>query len=186
MTGSNFRFIDTNVDVSKILKQVLENPDDWQAVHNYQNIAGDKSPYGFLPLTMAVVDNPTDNPKNSERQANTPLFTKYNEAIKWLRSIGIKQTSRMAFFRLKVGGGVGRHIDEGTYYLTRDRYHLSLQGRYQYEVDGEVHIIEPGTFFWFDNKKFHESKNIDTVERITLVFDVPHSHHHPNNSRNFI
>jgi quercetin dioxygenase-like cupin family protein len=68
---------------------------------------------------------------------------------------------------------VSTHIDDGAYYLTRDRYHLSIQGDYEYTVDGESRIIRPGTFFWFDNKKPHSAKNVSDVDRLTLVFDVP-------------
>jgi mannose-6-phosphate isomerase-like protein (cupin superfamily) len=183
---SNFRFIDRNVDVSKILKQLQNNPQDWKAVSQYKNIGGDKDPYGFLPLTMAVVRNPDDDPKATELQMNTPMFTKYFEMIRWLRAREIKVTSRAAFFRLKPGDEVRRHIDEGSYYLSRDRFHLSISGRYLYECGGEEHIIEPGTFFWFDNKQYHSAVNVGSVDRLSFVFDVPHSHHHPNNSRNFI
>ena len=176
---SNFRFIERNVDVSKIIKQVNDNPLDWQAVSAYKNIAGDLKPYGFLPLVMAVVRDANDSPKDTELQQNTPLYKKYNEIRKWLRNRNVFNTSRAAFFRLKPGGTVGKHIDEGKYYLTRDRYHLSLQGTYLYGVDGEYHQIEPGTFFWFDNKKHHSALNNGTVDRITFVFDVPHSPKNP-------
>lgn len=182
---SNFRFIERNIDVSNILQKLRDNPDDWNAVSLMQNTGGDKNPYGFLPITMAVVAD-GQIPQNAEGQKDTPFYTKYFEIVQWLRSRGIKTSSRAAFFRLRVGDEVGRHIDVGSYYKTRDRFHLSLQGRYLYEVGGEEHIIEPGTFFWFDNKKMHSAVNIGNVDRLTFVFDVPHSHNHPNNSRNFI
>jgi mannose-6-phosphate isomerase-like protein (cupin superfamily) len=176
---SNFRFIERNVDVSKILKQVKDNPQDWQAVSNYENIGGNLHPPGFLPLVMAVVSSPDEDPKNSEALQKTPMFDKYDEIIKWLIGRGFTRFSRAAFFRLFPAHGVGAHIDEGTYYLNKDRYHLSLQGTYRYEVDGEVHIIEPGTFFWFDNKKVHNAWNMGKDDRITFVFDVPHSPSNP-------
>ena len=182
---SNFRFIHTNLDVSKIRDKVLANEQDWQAVTTYKNIAGDLNPYGFLPLVMAVVKK-DESPKNSEGLVKTPLYKKYREVRLWLRDQGISETARAAFFRLKPGDGVGRHVDDGTYYLEKDRFHLSLQGRYLYEVDGEEQIIEPGTFFWFDNKKPHSAANIDAIDRLTFVFDVPWRIKHPANSRNFI
>ena len=175
---SNFRFLGHNEPYQPVLQQVLDNPDDWRIVSTYDNIAGNLNPYGFLPLVMAVVPNKRVHPKNSEEQENTSLFDKYTEIHKWLRSWGIQKTSRAAFFRLQVGGTMGSHIDDGLYYLTRDRYHFALQGEYLYEVDGEEHIITPGTFFWFDNKKTHSAKNISNVDRLTFVFDVPKS---PNN-----
>jgi mannose-6-phosphate isomerase-like protein (cupin superfamily) len=180
---SNFKFWDYNVDVDSILQQVLDNPTDWQAVSSYKNIAGDLKPYGFMPLTMAVVRKEGDNPKNSELQMNTPLYTKYTEIRKWLQSRGITEHSRAAFFKLAIGGEVLSHIDDGTYYLTRDRFHLCLQGRYLYTCGDEQHIIEPGTFFWFNNKKHHAAKQVGDVERLTFVFDVPHSLEHPANSK---
>lgn len=184
---SNFRFIAKEIEISKILQQVLDNPDDWKAVSTYKNIAGDLEPYGFLPLVMAWVKQEGISPKDTEHQTQTPMYKKYTEIRKWLRNQGIYEISRAAFFKLRVGGSVGKHIDEGKYYLTRDRFHLSLQGTYLYNVDGEEHIIEPGTWFWFNNKKPHFAKNISPdTERITFVWDVPHYVKHPNNSRNFI
>jgi quercetin dioxygenase-like cupin family protein len=174
---SNFRIIETGIHPQPILNQI--EPEMWQAVSKLQNISGDLNPYGFLPLTMGVVKNKDDNIKNSSLQQNTPLYSHFTQLHSWFKSKGIKKHSRMAFFRLKPGDTVGLHIDDGTYYLPRDRYHLSLQGRYQYTVDNESKIIEPGTFFWFDNKKPHTATNIGDVDRITLVFDVPKHKNNP-------
>ena len=69
---------------------------------------------------------------------------------------------------------VGAHIDEGTYYLTRDRYHLSIVGTYQYFCGTDTAIIEPGTLLWFNNKLPHGTVNIGDETRITFVFDIPH------------
>ena len=41
-------------------------------------------------------------------------------------------------------------------------------------------IVEPGTFFWFNNKLPHGAKNIGNVDRISLVFDVPHHRKNPH------
>lgn len=179
---SNFKIWETNLDVSKILNQVLNNPEDWQAVSKMENIAGDMKPYGFMPLVMALVEEGA-NPKNCEKQQTTKLFNKYTEIRKWLKSRGISETSRAAFFKLGIGRRVLSHIDDGTYYLTRDRFHLSLQGKYKYTVGDESRIIEPGTFFWFNNKIHHDAEQIGDEERITFVFDVPHSLDHPQNSK---
>ena len=85
-----------------------------------------------------------------------------------------KKLRRCGFLALPVGEIVGSHIDEGTYYLTKDRYHLSIQGKYEYTVGDETIIIEPGTLFWFNNKLPHKAVNIGNNIRITFVFDVPH------------
>ena len=176
---SNFRFIKKNIDVSKILQQVLDNPNDWDHVKTIRNAAGDLNPYGFLPLTMAVVLEAHDDPKDTEFQEDTPLKSKYTEIRKFLIDNNVGDHSRAAFFRLRPGDSVGWHIDEGKYYLTRDRYHLSLQGRYRYSVGDETHTILPGTFFWFNNKLQHRAINVGDVDRITFVFDVPKNKNNP-------
>lgn len=174
---SHFRFIEKNIDVSKIVAEI--NPSDWDVAGSIKGAAGDLKPYGFLPLTMAVIDKEGDDPKNTERQQNTPMFKTYKEIRRWLKSYKLHRHSRAAFFRLKPGDTVGLHIDDGDYYLTRDRYHLSLQGTYNYWVGDEMQIIEPGTFFWFNNKEYHGAKNVSDVDRLTFVFDVPKSKKNP-------
>jgi len=69
---------------------------------------------------------------------------------------------------------VGAHIDEGTYYLDKDRYHLSIQGQYKYFVGDESVVVDPGTLLWFNNKIPHGTVNLGSETRITFVFDVPH------------
>ena len=87
--------------------------------------------------------------------------------------------SRCGFLSLPVGGEVGKHIDIGSYYQTRDRYHLSIQGRYIYTVGDESVTVEPGTLLWFNNKLPHGTKNVGDCVRVTFVFDVPHSKRNP-------
>ena len=60
------------------------------------------------------------------------------------------------------------------YYLSRNRYHLSILGRYQYFCGKETVIVEPGTLLWFNNKLPHGTVNIGDETRITFVFDIPH------------
>lgn len=178
---SNFIFIKRNIDVSAVLAQLKEYESDWKEVSTYESTGGTKDPYGFLPLVMALTNAEFPMPKNTDLLQPTPMFERHTEIKKLVWSLGVKKFSRAAYFKLAVGGGIGNHIDDGTYYLNKDRYHLSLAGRYLYNVDGEEHIIEPGTFFWFDNKKYHWAKNIHpTDDRLTFVFDVPHSKDNPH------
>ena len=109
---SNFRFIYLDYDILPILNQVHSRSQDWQLVSTMKNIGGDTNPYGFLPLTMAVT-LPGMDPKNTELQLNTPIYDEYTEVHKFFKKHQCENHSRAAFFRLKPGDGVGRHIDEG-------------------------------------------------------------------------
>lgn len=173
----NFRIIEENIDTKPFIDELNRNEVLWGMVSSLDNIGGDLNPYGFLPLTMGVQYGDVSI-KNSECQMDTPAKQMFPVLNQWLIDHGLDQHSRAAFFRLKPNGTVAEHIDDGEYYLTRDRYHLSIQGAYRYTVGGESRIILPGEFFWFDNKKPHSAENLSTIDRITFVFDVPK---HPTN-----
>jgi hypothetical protein len=116
--------------------------------------------------------------RDSEICIPTPACGRHTEILKWAwKTFG--RFARCAFLALPQGKIVGKHIDVGTYYLNKDRYHLSIQGRYKYMVGDEEVIVEPGTFLWFNNKLPHGTENIGDCTRITFVIDVLHGSDNP-------
>jgi hypothetical protein len=179
----NIRIIKTGIDVSKILKQLREYPEDW----NYQQQLPDTkvldphvyiSQAAVLQLVIGTINHPDEYVFDSEGCAPVPAYYRHTAAVGFLRR-HFKEFKRAGFLALPVGGETGAHIDFGKYYLDKDRYHLSIQGTYEYKVEDESVHVEPGTLFWFDNKKEHSAKNTGVEDRITLVFDVPHSKNNP-------
>lgn len=180
----NIRIIKTGINVSKIVKQLEEFKDDWQA---QRNIEGAQSlldrgyydvPAGVLQLVVGGVEKAEDFVGDSEINILTPAYEHHTEIIYFLKR-NFHKFCRCGFLSLEVGGEVGQHIDQGTYYQNKDRYHLSLLGRYRYTVGGQSIDIEPGTLFWFNNKLMHGALNIGDCSRITFVFDVPHNKKNP-------
>ena len=173
----NIIIIEENIDVKPFLDEM--DLDDWDWVSKQRGVGGDKSPYGFLPLVWAKVEKGED-PHDAMGQRRTPLYDKYKNVHKFWERHNIKETGRAGFFRLKPGDKVLRHIDKGLYYQNKDRYHLSLQGVYLYQVGNQEFYVAPGTFFWFNNKIPHGAVNVSDVDRYTLVWDVPHSENNPH------
>jgi hypothetical protein len=174
----NIRIIKTGVDVSGILNQLHQYPEDWGSQKNIENTKQqDPTKYttsaDVLQLIMGGVETEDQYVGNTEICIQTPAYEKHTEILNYLRKY-FKKLRRCGFLALPVGQIVGTHIDEGTYYLTKDRYHLSIQGKYEYNVGDERIIVEPGTLFWFNNKLPHSAVNIGDNVRITFVFDVPH------------
>ena len=174
----NIRIIKTDIDVSSILQQLHQHPEDWGSQKNVENAQQlDPTEYtvtvDVLQLIMGGVETEDQYVGNTEICIQTPAYKKHTEILNYLGKY-FKKLRRCGFLALPVGEIVGSHIDEGTYYLTKDRYHLSIQGKYEYTVGDEVVIIEPGTLFWFNNKLPHKAVNIGDNVRITFVFDVPH------------
>ena len=174
----NIRIIKTNVDVSKILEQLKQYPEDWGSQKDIKGTEQlDPTEYivtvDVLQLIIGGLETEDQYVGNSEICIKTPAYEKHTEVISYLSKY-FKKLRRCAFLALPVGEEVGFHIDEGTYYLTKDRYHLSIQGKYEYTVGEETVIVESGTLFWFNNKLPHKAVNIGDNVRITFVFDVPH------------
>lgn len=181
---NNIRIIKTGINVSKILKQLKEHPEDWGSQTKISDVES-LIDYGFpeldigvLQLVMGGVNSADEYVGDTEICIPTPAAKHHTEIIGFLKR-NFKKFSRCGFLSLPVDGEVGTHIDFGKYYLTRDRYHLSIQGRYVYTVGDESVIVEPGTLLWFNNKLPHGTKNIGDCVRVTFVFDVPHSKTNP-------
>jgi hypothetical protein len=122
---------------------------------------------------MGGITTPGEEVGNTERCTKTPAYRKHSEIRKFLNK-NYPNYRRCGFLALPVGEMVGAHIDEGTYYLDKDRYHLSIQGQYQYFVGNEQVVVDVGTLLWFNNKMPHGTVNLGDETRITFVFDVPH------------
>ena len=175
---NNIKVLATGIDVSKVLEQLKQHPDDWGAVRKMEGTKNVVNEYGFpeveagvLQLVMGAVTSPNEYVGDTEYCVPTPAFNNHT-AILEILSKYFKDLSRCAFLSLPVGGKVGTHIDIGDYYQTRDRYHLSIQGKYKYHVGDEEVVIEPGMLVWFNNKLPHGTENIGDEIRITFVFDV--------------
>ena len=180
--NQNIRIIKRGINIKKYLKQLEENDEDWNIHQKMANGRLDPeynlSSADVLQLMLGVVEDPNIPIGNSELCVPTPAYYKHTEIVSFLKR-NFHDFKRCGFLKLPVGQIVGQHIDEGTYYLTKDRYHLSIQGVYEYTVGGQSEIVEPGTLLWFNNKAMHGTKNLGDVPRITFVFDVPHNKKNP-------
>ena len=183
--GKCIKIIKDKIDVSKVIRQLKKNPQDWDHQKHIEDVQSlldrgfDDLPVSALQLIMGGVKSKEDFVGDSEINIKTPAYQHHSEIRKILKKeFGGEEIHRCGFLSLPIDEIVGAHIDEGTYYLTRDRYHLSISGRYQYFVGNETVIVDPGTLFWFNNKLPHGTVNIADEVRITFVFDILHS---PNN-----
>lgn len=181
----NIKVIRTGLNVTKILSQLRQYKSDWGAERDIEGTSNVHKDFGFpvlkagvLQLVMGAVTKVGDYVGDSEVSSKTPAYDRHTEVVGFMKRHFHKH-DRCGFLSLPVGGAVGKHIDVGSYYQTRDRYHLSIAGRYKYMVGDEEYIVEPGTLLWFNNKLLHGTENVGDEVRITFVFDVPHNKKNP-------
>lgn len=177
----DIKIIDEGIDISKVKNQLKKHRDDWKAgMQGTESLLDDKWGFpevaaGVLQLKIGAVKDRNQFVGDSELTVPTPLIEHHSNIFDIIAQYGIKRNfiDRCGFLSLPVGGTVGRHIDVGNYYLTRDRFHLAIQGKYVYNVGDESTTVNTGTLLWFNNKKEHDTVNVGDVVRITFVFDVP-------------
>jgi len=174
----HIKILKTGIDVSPMLAQLAKYADDWGHQKKLEGVEL-QDPDEFLTystvlqLVIGAIEYEGQYVGNSEICIGLPALERHTAVVDFVRE-NFGTMRRCAYLGLPVGGVVGSHRDYGSYYLNKDRYHLSIQGRYWYKVNDEEEIIvEPGTLFWFNNKLVHEAKNIGDEERICFVFDVP-------------
>ena len=185
--GSGYTFTLINADTGDEVGVVTSNSWFNYAKNNANEQIGweatfDNLPPGNYKLKLKESVTPNDyrlyvgaweNVLNTEICNKTPAYKKHSEVRKFLNK-NYPNYRRCGFLALPIGEMVGAHIDEGTYYLDKDRYHLSIQGQYKYFVGNEDIIVDAGTLLWFNNKMPHGTVNLGDETRITFVFDVPH------------
>ena len=176
---NNIKILKKGIDVSKVIDQLEQYSDDWYIQRRGTDTLLERGyadiEVGNLQLIMGAVKKKEDFVGNSELNKPTPAYQRHTEVLKIVkRELPGRDVHRCGFLFLPIDGYVGAHVDEGTYYKTRDRYHLSIAGRYQYFVGNESVIVDPGTLLWFNNKMPHGTVNRVEETRITVVFDMPH------------
>jgi len=172
---NNIKILKSNIDVSRFLKQLQDHPEDWGSQKNLDDSKQlDPTKYtvtvDVLQLVMGGITYEGEYVGNTEICIPTPAYNKHSKILSTLKK-QFGNIYRCGFLALPVGEIVGSHIDEGTYYRTKDRYHLSIQGTYKYTVGEESIIVKPGTLFWFNNDLNHSAENVGDDVRITFVFD---------------
>ena len=145
------KVIKTGIDVSKVTEQLRKNPADWNHQKKQEGVRSLVDEHGFddlpisnLQLTIGAVKKKKDFVGDSELSVNTPAYKRHTEIFKLIKEdFGKKEIYRCGFLALPIDEYVGAHIDEGTYYKTKDRYHLSIMGEYQYFTGCDSIIVKP-------------------------------------------
>ena len=138
----NIILLKTDIDVSKIRKQLDEFKSDWGSQKGLGNTEI-QDPHKYittvdvLQLIMGGLEKPGQYVGDSEICTKSPAYKNHTAVIEYLNQY-FSDIRRCGFLALPPNEIVGAHIDEGTYYLDKDRYHLSIQGTYRYFVGNQA------------------------------------------------
>lgn len=88
--------------------------------------------------------------------------------------IGITDYGRSMIVKLRPGGKIEPHRDEGGYAEHYSRLHIVLQSapEFQFWCGADAVWMQPGEVWWFDHQQSHGGHNGSSADRIHLIVDV--------------
>ena len=171
-----FKLIRSGIDVAPLLEEVRSREEAWLIDTGRQDKIRVQRDTNTI-LLRAAVHRP-DLPINENQESRlTSVSKKFPRARAFMTAFAEEMNchlSRATIVRLKPQSQVFRHIDEGSYYFLRDRFHLVLQSSTGSVLmsGGEQVRMREGELWWFDNKQYHESYNESGDWRIHYIFDL--------------
>ena len=171
-----FKLIRSGIDVAPLLEEVNSQEQAW----DLRTARQDRIPVQRDTNTIflrGAVPRPDLNINENQESWFTAEASLFPKALAFMTDFAREmncELSRATIVRLKPNSKVFRHIDEGSYYFLRDRFHLVLRSPAGSVLmsGGESVRMREGELWWFDNKQFHESYNESDDWRIHYIFDL--------------
>jgi hypothetical protein len=170
----HFRYIGT-VDPAPLVNAAIRYSgqfaeDTWRQDFPGSPHQDSESIYLRMPSEISV-----DSIFNSLEVSNLPLMRDYAfaDACKAISLMTIATVKRVMLVKLKAGGKVTPHIDQGAYAEATERYHLPVITNpdcLMTSGDETVHL-PAGEVWWFDKHALHSVVN-NGPDRIHLIVDV--------------
>lgn len=91
-----------------------------------------------------------------------------------LATLGATELGYVLIVRMRPGGHISEHIDEGAYADHYSRFHIALDDLpgATLTVGGEMQQFAPGDVWWFNHKARHSGDNCSPAWRTHLIFDA--------------
>jgi hypothetical protein len=171
-----FRLIHSDIDVAPLLTEIEANEAAWLLNTGRQDKIPVQRDTNTIFLRNAVRRPDLHLNENQECQP-TKISANFPRAVSFMTGVARAmnaQLARATIVRLKPRSQVGLHIDVGSYYLIRDRYHLVLKSRSEsILISGNEQVrMREGELWWFDNKQHHGALNESDDWRIHYIFDL--------------
>lgn len=164
--------LDDSVYVDRMREEIHSRPENWLVNTTRQQYLREQKHTESIFLVQPIYE-PDIEGWHLQQYEPTPLYDQYPIIIDYLKQFAIKTNQKLARIAIvKLHEEVYAHVDYGDYYRTRNRYHLCIEGEYDYRVLNETKRIRAGTLFWFDNDMPHSAMNQSRLPRISIIFDT--------------
>lgn len=161
-------------DVTDMQQEVLDNYADFDVDTRRQNEVAYHAQTKSYRLTQGVLGDAKDI-FHTEGLEKTNFYDARPKCVEFLNqfvSMYGGEVHRVSLVLLPPKAEVTPHIDAGTYYENKDRFHIVIQGEYVVQVRTDTQKFIQGELWFFDNKQAHSTRNNSNTNRIAMIFDV--------------
>lgn len=176
---NNFIKLASGLDVQPLLDLIDAQPDLWREIEARQNSMNSphrdtecifaRGPYKMtrfhVQFDLGAYDYPCmEYLKPGLMPVMSPI----------LRGLEVDELGRVLIVKLKPGGHVSAHDDQGTYADHFARFHIVLSSNpgCTQSCGGQEQAFEVGDAWWFDHKKVHTADNTGDTDRVHIIFDA--------------
>lgn len=189
--SERFKLIAEGLDVAPLLAKIAEHPELWLEHTERQNIPG--SPHkdtetiylrwardqsvmgGFYDLTcedhVGTITKLSPEIYDVVNFALRGIFPDLDQSDLGTMAIINHRIGRVIITKMRPGGIITPHVDEGPYADRYDRFHVCLQGWSCFMCGDDSRAMGPGQLWWFNHKLEHAVDN-GPRDRIHLIIDV--------------
>ena len=131
----------------------------------------------FLRSALKPLPPGVKNANDVHGSRDTPISHGFSCTLAFCQRIAKAiegELGRVTLVSLHPQSKVYPHIDVGSYYKIRDRFHLVLRSPNgsPLTTEGETVVMQEGELWAFNNKARHWAENLSEEPRIHLIFDV--------------
>lgn len=177
---NHFTFIPFDFDPSEALHELAAHPDLWKQITARQDFPG--SDHKDTETIYLRGPGHMETPADYMAVGNAADYLGNLAALPWcealvrdaLKAIGATELGYVMVVKLKAGGVVTPHVDEGPYSDHYTRFHLvlSTNARCVFHVGDEVKHMRICELWQFDHKARHHFVNGGETDRIHIIFDA--------------
>jgi quercetin dioxygenase-like cupin family protein len=173
---ANLKRIATGIDPAPLIALLDANPEMWRQITIRQEYAGSahadtETIFLRAPARLVDVLNVLDSVDMGSIHVFSPALLPIMGHI--TNALHLRELARAILVKLKAGGRITPHRDEGAYarYFARFHYVLTSTPECRFTVGDETVHMAPGELWWFNHQVEHHVEN-DGPDRIHLIFDA--------------
>lgn len=169
----NFFRLMQNASVQPTLASIMRQPELWDTNTLRTTIQG--GPHSQISdILLRFGEANLTGLLCHDLPAMRDVFGAKSLALDVMRLVNGDQMGRVMVTRLKPGGRIDAHADEGEYAEFYSRYHLVLQGHPGsiFRCGNESVQMMTGELWWFESHLEHEVLNNSSEDRIHMIIDA--------------